>query len=49
MKTPEEEDRTAAPSFPQWEEWICPHCRTSHVGWSSINICSRCGYRESVQ
>ena len=33
-------------SFPPWEKWTCPLCRVSHMGWSPVNICSKCGYRE---
>jgi CheY-like chemotaxis protein len=26
--------------------WICPKCGTHFIGWSTLNVCSRCGYRE---
>ncbi len=29
------------------ESWMCPECGARHVGWSSLNICSTCGYREA--
>lgn len=32
-------------TFPHWGVWTCPDCLTRHMGWSPINICSRCGCR----
>jgi CheY-like chemotaxis protein len=26
--------------------WICPRCSEYYVGWSSLNICYKCGYKE---
>jgi DNA-binding response OmpR family regulator len=26
--------------------WICPRCGAYYVGWSSLNICYKCGYKE---
>lgn len=25
--------------------WICPRCSEYYVGWSSLNICYKCGYK----
>ena len=36
-------------SFPSGEKWTCPRCGVSHTGWSTINICSKCGYHDGVE
>ena len=35
----------ASESFTPGEEWTCPRCGVSHMGWSPANICSKCGYQ----
>ena len=29
--------------------WSCHNCSTRYEGWSSLNICSKCGYEEKSQ
>lgn len=26
--------------------WICPRCGIPYTGWSTLNACSKCGYKE---
>lgn len=26
--------------------WICPRCGTRYWGWSTMNTCSKCGYKD---
>ncbi|SNB44776.1 response regulator [Geobacter sp. DSM 9736] len=29
-----------------WGCWTCPVCGTPHQGWSPINICAKCGFKD---
>ncbi len=39
----------AGESFLSGEKWACPRCGTNHMGWSPLNICSKCGYRDESE